>query len=135
MGNYLNAPSHKKRDITSLKTLRKIKTTKCFDLFNEYYHKFYPEKELSYEQFDELFSLVLNDTGKFYKRLKSSDETVNMYEAFVAMTVFSSGDFDLKLQGLFKSFDVDSGGTIDRQELLTFIFSAVNGLCKFLDLQ
>jgi len=37
-----------------------------------------------------------------------------MYEAFVAMTVFSDGDFNLKLKGLFRSFDTDDGGTIDR---------------------
>ena len=41
-----------------------------------------------------------------------------MYEAFVGMTVFSDGDFDIKLNGLFQSFDVDNGGSIDRAELL-----------------
>lgn len=50
------------------------------------------------------------------------------------MTVFSAGDFDLKLKGLFMSFDVDNGGTIDRSELLTFLFAAIYGLCKLLDL-
>ena len=50
------------------------------------------------------------------------------------MTVFSNGDFDLKLLGLFKSFDVDNGGTIDRQELMVFLFAAIKGLCKLLDL-
>jgi len=37
------------------------------------------------------------------------------------MTVFSDGDFDLKLKGLFQSFDVDLGGTIDRGEYLKFV--------------
>ena len=57
-----------------------------------------------------------------------------MYEAFVAMTVFSSGDFDIKLKGLFRSFDTDDGGTIDKQELLLFLKSAIQGLCKLLKL-
>ena len=57
-----------------------------------------------------------------------------MYEAFVAMTVFSDGEFDMKLLGLFRSFDVDDGGTIDRKELLVFLNSAVYGLCKLLDI-
>ena len=53
----------------------------------------------------------------------------------MAMTVFSEGDFDLKLLGLFRSFDVDNGGFIDRQELLSMLFSAIFGLCKLLDLK
>jgi Ca2+-binding EF-hand superfamily protein len=51
------------------------------------------------------------------------------------MTVFSDGDFDLKLKGMFRSFDVDNGGSIDRSELLTFLYSAIYGLCKLLDLK
>jgi Ca2+-binding EF-hand superfamily protein len=51
------------------------------------------------------------------------------------MTVFSDGDFDLKLLGMFKSFDVDNGGSIDRSELLTFLYAAIYGLCKLLDLK
>ena len=57
-----------------------------------------------------------------------------MYECFVAMTVFSNGDFDLKLKGLFRSFDTDDGGTIDWSELLTFLKAAIQGLCKLLKL-
>ena len=59
---------------------------------------------------------------------------MDIYEAFVAMTVFSDGDFELKLLGLFRSFDVDEGGSIDRGEFLTFLNSAIYGLCKLLDL-
>ena len=51
------------------------------------------------------------------------------------MTVFSEGDYDFKLLGMFKSFDVDNGGSIDRQEFLTFLYAAIFGLCKLLDLQ
>ena len=51
------------------------------------------------------------------------------------MTVFSDGDFDLKLLGLFRSFDVDNGGSIDRSELLTFLYAAIYGLCKLLDIK
>ena len=50
------------------------------------------------------------------------------------MTVFSEGDYDFKLLGMFKSFDVDNGGSIDRQEFLTFLYAAIFGLCKLLDL-
>lgn len=50
------------------------------------------------------------------------------------MTVFSDGEFDLKLLGMFRSFDTDEGGSIDRGEFLTFLNSAIYGLCKLLDL-
>lgn len=50
------------------------------------------------------------------------------------MTVFSEGDYDFKLLGMFKSFDVDNGGSIDRQEFLTFLHASIYGLCKLLDL-
>ncbi len=48
--------------------------------------------------------------------------------------MFSKGDFELKLLGLFRSFDVDNGGSIDKNELITFFESAINGLCKLLDI-
>lgn len=51
------------------------------------------------------------------------------------MTVFSEGEFDLKLLGMYRSFDVDNGGTIDRKEMLSFLFAAIFGLCKLLDLE
>lgn len=50
------------------------------------------------------------------------------------MTIFSEGDFDLKLQGLYRSFDIDNGGSIDRNELMQFLQSAVFGLCKLLSI-
>jgi Ca2+-binding EF-hand superfamily protein len=59
---------------------------------------------------------------------------VDIYEAFVALTVFSFGDFDVKLLGLFRSFDTDNGGTIDKQEFLKFLQAAIQGLCKLLKL-
>ena len=74
MGNYLNAPSYKNRDTNALKTLRKIKTIKCFQVFDEYYDKFYPARDISYEDFDEMFSLLLNDTRKFYEKLVYDNE-------------------------------------------------------------
>ena len=68
---------------------------------------------MSQEEFDDVFSPILNDTSKCYTKLQK-DGRVDIYEAFVAMTVFSNGDYDFKLLGMFKSFDVDNGGTIDR---------------------
>ena len=58
-----------------------------------------------------------------------------MYQIFFAMTVFSDGQFDVKLEGLFRSYDVDDGGSIDRTELLGFITAAVFGIYKLLNLE
>ena len=51
------------------------------------------------------------------------------------MTIFSDGHFDIKLEGLFRSFDVDNGGTLDRGELLSFFNSAIYGICKLLNIE
>jgi len=68
---------------------------------------------LTYDEFNDVFSAVINNTAVVFEKLRFN-EHVNIYEAFVAMTVFSFGEFDLKLEGLFRSFDCDDGGTIDR---------------------
>ena len=111
-----------------------VSTEKCFLAFTEYYQTIYPKRDLSREEFDELFSPILNNTNTCFSKLKKEGEKVDIYEAFVSMTVFSEGDFDLKLHGLFRSFDVDNGGSIDRTELLNFLQAAISGLCKLLEL-
>ena len=88
-----------------------------FTAFSDYFEQYHPKSTLNYEMFTDIFSDVINNTRKCYSKLEK-DGSVDMYEAFVAMTVFSSGDFDIKLKGLFRSFDTDDGGTIDKQELL-----------------
>ncbi len=51
-------------------------------------------------------------------------------EAFVALTVFSKGEFDAKIRGLFFAFDLDNSGSIEKKELLNLLQSAIFGLCK-----
>lgn len=121
-------------DKSIIKILKKIKTEECFVAFTEYYKTIFPRKQLSKDEFDDLFSPILNNTTKCYNKL-AKEGTVEIYEAFVAMTLFSEGDFDLKLLGMFRSFDVDESGTIDRAELLNFILSGTNGLFNLLGLQ
>ena len=60
--------------------------------------------------------------------------TVDVYQAFIAMAVFSKGHFDDKIQTLFTVFDVDGSGEMERKELSCFITAAVVGLCKFVGL-
>ena len=69
-----------------------------------------------------------------FNKLKSKENLVNFHEAFVSITIFADGEFDHKLLGLFRSFDVDAGGSIDRQEMIAFLMAAVFGLCKLLSI-
>ena len=55
-------------------------------------------------------------------------------EAFVALTVFSKGDFDHKIRGIFIAFDTDESNFIDRKELTTLLLHGVHGLCKLVGL-
>lgn len=51
-------------------------------------------------------------------------------EAFLALTVFSKGEFELKIRGIFLAFDTDESGAIDKKELMTLLTHGVCGLCK-----
>ena len=60
---------------------------------------------------------------------------INIYEVFITSAIFSADtEYDEKLLCIFKAFDIDGGGTLDRRELTKFILCTINGLCKLLDL-
>lgn len=44
-------------------------------------------------------------------------------------------EFEEKLLTIFKAFDVDGGGSLDRKELSKFLQCAVNGVCKLIGLK
>jgi Ca2+-binding EF-hand superfamily protein len=48
--------------------------------------------------------------------------------------MFSKGEFDRKIRGIFKAFDLDDNGVIDRKEFLTFLFTGIFGLCKLVNI-
>ena len=48
--------------------------------------------------------------------------------------MFSKGEFDRKIKGIFMAFDLDGSGFIDRKELLNFLYNGIFGLCKLLSL-
>jgi len=60
----------------------------------------------------------------------NDDGKVDIYQVFIAMAVFSAGNFDDKIKSLFCVFDLDGNGDIERKELSCFIMSGVFGLCK-----
>ena len=52
----------------------------------------------------------------------------------MAISVFSKGEFENKIRGIFLAFDTDESGFIDRKELMTLLLHGVQGLCKMVGL-
>ena len=93
-------------------------------------HDVYPREFLTSEEFDSIFSQLLNNTEPLFKTLAERNE-VNIYEVLISLVVFEShSDFDEKILTVFKAFDVDGGGTLDKKETSKFLKCSVNGLCK-----
>jgi len=90
---------------------------------------------LTDEEFDDVFSSLLNDCQEYFQLLMNKETgTASFMEAFVALTVFAKGDFDSKIKGIFIAFDQDESNYIDRKELHTLLLHGVHGLCKLVDL-
>jgi Ca2+-binding EF-hand superfamily protein len=106
-----------------LRYFKKVKVQKLFLSAEDYFTNFHTKGiiDLDKEQFKEVFSPALNNCNRIFNKLKNTEDRVNFSEAFVSMTIFSEGMFDTKLQGLYRSFDIDNGGTIDRSELMTLL--------------
>ena len=60
---------------------------------------------------------------------------INIYEVFITSAIFvKNTEYEQKLLCIFKAFDIDGGGTLDRKELTKFILCSVLGICKILNL-
>ena len=60
---------------------------------------------------------------------------VNIYEILISLAVFEPhSEFEDKALMIFKAFDVDGGGTLDKVETVKFLTCAINGLCKMVKL-
>ncbi|CDW74928.1 UNKNOWN [Stylonychia lemnae] len=90
--------------------------THVFDCF-EYFIKIYKNRTtLNEEEFDDVFSPLLNDTQAYFIKLQVRRE------------------FDRKIRGIYLAFDQDDNGSIDRKELLNFLYNGIFGLCKLLSI-
>jgi hypothetical protein len=96
---------------------------------------YFPRQTLTDEEFDDVFSSLLNECSEYFKLLQDREtEMASFLEAFVALTVFAKGDFDYKIRGIFIAFDTDESNFIDRKELTILIQNGVYGLCKLVGL-
>ena len=145
MGNYFKVPEGVKTNKKFIKFFRKCKCCirlslllieKLQSVFEcyEYYHKVQHQKpSLNQDEFDDVFCSLLNDCQEYFKLLEDKEsKQASFHEAFVALTVFTKGEFESKIRGLFMAFDLDSSGSIDKKELLNLLQNAIYGLCKLI---
>ena len=60
---------------------------------------------------------------------------INIYEILISLAVFEPhSEFEDKALMIFKAFDVDGGGTLDKAETVKFLTCAILGLCKMVKL-
>ena len=99
----------------------KIDLEKLCAVFNDYMETIYPNEDLSYEEFDDLFSPILNNSEPIWKVL-TEKQSVNIYEVFISLIVFvKDAEFEEKLLTIFKAFDINGSGDVDRKELSKFL--------------
>eukprot|EP00347_Sterkiella_histriomuscorum_P018501 403345272 len=110
-----------------------INLTHVFDCYESFAKEYKDKHLINEEEFDDIFSPLLNDTQIYYNKLQSNGNA-DFYEAFVALSLFSKGEFDRKIKGIYLAFDQDNSGSIDRKELLMFLYNGIFGLCKLLGL-
>ena len=60
---------------------------------------------------------------------------INIYEILISLVVFEpNSEFEDKALMVFKAFDIDGGGTLDKEETSKFLLCGINGLCKMVGL-
>ena len=140
MGQYLqtegSALSQNPKVFKLVNQLRaKLTLENLCEVFNDYMQECYPKEDLTWTEFDMIFSPVLNDCDNIFQLL-NTNFMINIYEVFITFVIFiKNAEFDEKLLLIFKAFDTDGGGSLDRQELSKFLMCTVLGLCKILGLK
>ena len=140
MGQYLQTDgSSLSQNPTVFKLVNQLRSKLNLEnlcvVFNDYMQECYPREDLTWTEFDTIFSPVLNDCAAIFQLL-ATNYMINIYEVFITFVIFiKNAEFDEKLLLIFKAFDVDGGGSLDRQELSKFLMCTVLGLCKILGLK
>ena len=89
--------------------------------FNDYMQLIYPTEDMTWEEFDSIFSPILNNCERLWNILEEQ-HNVNIYEVFISLIIFvQNSEFEDKLFTIFKAFDTDGDGSLDRKELSKFL--------------
>ena len=79
---------------------------------------YYPKEDITFEEFDDVFAQLLNDTKPFYQVLQDG-HSINIYETLISLVIFEpNSEFEDKILTLFKAFDVNADESIDKKELI-----------------
>jgi hypothetical protein len=62
------------------------------------------------------------------------NDVIDVRQALIALTIFSQGDFDDKLQSVFGVYDADNDLSINKKDLGLFLKDSILGLCKLIGL-
>ena len=84
-GVSLNSNPEAKRRVNSIRS--HISLEKLCYVFNDYIKDCYPKEDLTWDEFDNIFSPLLNNCEPLYKVL-AERHVINIYEVFITLVVF-----------------------------------------------
>lgn len=119
-------PEHK-AFVTLIKS--RIRLSQLVALFEDWAKNYAPQLQLSEDQFDDVFSPLLNNTAVFFD-IVSDHGRADYYTGMVCLVIFSQGDIEEKVSFLFQMFNADGSDDMDRKEMGKFFLSSIIGLCK-----
>ena len=93
---------------------------------------------LTYEQFEDVFCGLLNNTEPYFLQIQNDHDvkkTVDLFETIACLAIFCGDKFEDKLQYIFSLFDFDRSGTIEKNELVMTLQSAIRATCKFVNIE
>ena len=108
MGQYLQtsgqAISKNEEARNLVNNLRnKLTIEMLFECFKYYMQDVYPREEMSWEEFDQIFSPALNNCQPLFQAL-SENGSANIYEVFITSAIFSKNvEYEDKLLCIFKA--------------------------------
>ena len=112
---------------------KKIKLIQLPEIYDDFFKNYFPNFQLTFEQFDDVFSPIVNTTETFFEVILERG-TADFYSAMVALVIFSHGDIEEKVSFLFQMFNSDGGLEMDRKEMNKFFTSSIQGICKICNL-
>ena len=68
--------------------------------------QYHPKVHLDREEFDDIFSPILNLTDQFFKIIQERGKA-DFLQAIIAIVLFTEGSFDDKILFTFQIFDTD----------------------------
>ncbi|CAD8057048.1 unnamed protein product [Paramecium primaurelia] len=139
MGNYFRTvPKGPLEEtlINFLKTRKLQHINDCIEMINDSY----PTKStLILDEYLDVFGGILEEwTEQVFLLLENNQSSagqVDIYESLAVIIVFCGEEFNTKLEFIYKMFDFDQSGEIEKKELIMTLQASIRALCKIAKLQ